>query len=176
MKKQSGFTLIELVVVIVIIGILAVAAAPKLLNIQDDARTAALKGLKAALQGASALVHAKASVAGKERLATAQIDVGGEAPISLKYGYPEASSAGIEEAIVGMGSDWKNITHELKTDITADNTAYFTLNTLTVDGTTNDCYVSYHQDTAARSTPTITLVECDSSNLGTTTEPESSGP
>lgn len=38
MKKQAGFTLIELVIVIIILGILAVTAAPKFLNLQDDAR------------------------------------------------------------------------------------------------------------------------------------------
>ncbi|WP_219592386.1 prepilin-type N-terminal cleavage/methylation domain-containing protein, partial [Aeromonas salmonicida] len=37
MKKQAGFTLIELVIVIIILGILAVTAAPKFLNLQGDA-------------------------------------------------------------------------------------------------------------------------------------------
>ncbi|MDW3189737.1 type II secretion system protein, partial [Vibrio sp. Vb0932] len=43
MKKQTGFTLIELVVVIVILGILAVTAAPRFLNLQNDAREARLE-------------------------------------------------------------------------------------------------------------------------------------
>ena len=43
MKKQGGFTLIELVVVIVILGILAVTAAPKFLNLQDDAKNSGVK-------------------------------------------------------------------------------------------------------------------------------------
>ncbi|MGL4750761.1 MAG: type II secretion system protein, partial [Shewanella sp.] len=38
MKRQQGFTLIELVVVIIILGILAVTAAPKFINLQSDAR------------------------------------------------------------------------------------------------------------------------------------------
>ena len=51
MKKQAGFTLIELVIVIIILGILAVTAAPKFLNLQDDARkSAAADGVKASLQ------------------------------------------------------------------------------------------------------------------------------
>ncbi|MDG2667452.1 prepilin-type N-terminal cleavage/methylation domain-containing protein, partial [Vibrio parahaemolyticus] len=49
MKKQTGFTLIELVVVIVILGILAVTAAPRFLNLQNDARKARLEGMKGAI-------------------------------------------------------------------------------------------------------------------------------
>ncbi len=40
MKKQAGFTLIELVVIIIILGILAVIAAPQFINLQSDARVA----------------------------------------------------------------------------------------------------------------------------------------
>ncbi|MGS0728942.1 type II secretion system protein, partial [Shewanella sp. 0m-11] len=52
MQKQNGFTLIELVVVIIILGILAVTAAPKFINLQSDARASALQGVKGAIQGA----------------------------------------------------------------------------------------------------------------------------
>ncbi len=51
MKRQQGFTLIELVVVIIILGILAVTAAPKFINLQSDARTSAIQGMKGAIQG-----------------------------------------------------------------------------------------------------------------------------
>ena len=67
MKKQSGFTLIELVIVIIILGILAVTAAPKFLNLQDDAKAAAAQGVQAALQSASSLVYSKAALEGVER-------------------------------------------------------------------------------------------------------------
>ena len=48
--KRNGFTLIELVVVIVILGILAAIAAPKFMDLQTDARISALNGLSGAIK------------------------------------------------------------------------------------------------------------------------------
>lgn len=59
MKKSNGFTLIELVVVIVILGILAVTTAPRFLNLQRDARIASLEATKGALENAFTLFSAK---------------------------------------------------------------------------------------------------------------------
>ncbi|MEZ9026884.1 MSHA biogenesis protein MshA [Vibrio cyclitrophicus] len=97
MKRQGGFTLIELVVVIVILGILAVTAAPRFLNLQDDAKESALQGLAGAMNGAAGITFGKAAINGVEAIADSAVSEG-NTTIQTVYGYPEATSAGIGAA------------------------------------------------------------------------------
>lgn len=108
MKKQAGFTLIELVIVIIILGILAVTAAPKFLNLQDDAKTAAASGVLAAVQSSSQLVYSKAALEGLETASSGAVSGSDGTTIQVVYGYPKASSDGIEQAVTIDGS-WKGV-------------------------------------------------------------------
>ncbi len=58
MNKQSGFTLIELVMVIVILGVLAVTALPKFIDLKGDARQAAIASVAGSLSSAAAMNYA----------------------------------------------------------------------------------------------------------------------
>jgi len=62
MEEESGFTLIELVVVIVILGILAATALPKFVDLTGDAEQAAVKGVAGAVSSAASVNYAASKV------------------------------------------------------------------------------------------------------------------
>ena len=108
MKRKFGFTLLELVIVIVILGILAVVAVPKYLQIQSDARKADLHQLAGTLQSTSVTVNAKAMISGKETALESTVD-----GISIANGYPTATKSGIVQALASSNT-WYHYPIDMK--------------------------------------------------------------
>jgi len=99
-NNTLGFTLIELIVVIVILGILAATVAPKYISLTADAHTATLEAVKGSLEGAAALVYSKSIVAGNQNIHRndSPTVVLSDGPLNVHYGYPKANVA-----------DWKRL-------------------------------------------------------------------
>lgn len=156
--QQKGFTIIELVVVIVILGIVSVTAASKFLNLQTDARISTLNGLKGGMEGASAMLYGKTSALGLDKAASASINVEGD-DISVVYGYPAAMN----------DQTWSQLIESTFLDAVWDTgrADWFFTNTDSNDGIilyapssrkkqADNCYLEY-QEATETTTPVFTL-------------------
>ncbi len=155
MKKQAGFTLIELIIVIVILGILAVTASPKFLDLQGDANASTLQGVDGAINSAANIIYGKSIIESEQNAASGE-DVDG---ITTAFGYPTADAAGIiaaldisVDATGNDGADFNTVTDATSIYIYANGTA-----SPTASSNPGTCFVRYVA-AADSSTPASTTV------------------
>jgi MSHA pilin protein MshA len=108
---QRGFTLVELIVVIVILGILAATALPRFVNLGGDARAAQMAAIAASIEAAKQLVQAKWLATGSATATTVPVPgaPGGDVLVitgvgAAVDGMPETAAGGMEDAITVPGA------------------------------------------------------------------------
>jgi len=146
--SQSGFTLVELVVVIVILGILAATALPRFINLTGDARVAAVNGMAGGLRSAVSVAQARYFATGNNTATTVTM-IGSTTPVDVGAGtgIPAGTATGVGNAITSVDG------------FTVDYTAPLAVTFRPTNGGSATCQASYNGTTGVV-TVTASVANC----------------
>ena len=114
MNKQTGFTLIELVIVIVILGVLSAVALPKFVDLGSDAKAGVMESVEGSMRSTNAMIYAKAAINGVVNINDGEASVAiGTENVVTTYGYASTP----EELIKAMDIGDKFTTLNANNDI-----------------------------------------------------------
>ncbi|MDO3384637.1 type II secretion system protein [Gilvimarinus sp. SDUM040013] len=143
---QTGFTLIELIAVIVLLGILTAVAVPKFIDLKEAAIEMSMEDLVGAVKGAANMAYAKAIVEDVHQDAAATITVNGLV-IDIAYGYPTGTATGIDRMINQSG--WQK-----RASVFAGAWVYWH-GVIQEDAGAAQCYIRYRQPTVVNTPPVV---------------------